>query len=77
MARVAGTAPTLDVALLRIELGPDDAVEPLPLGDSTKLGVGQKVVAVGHPLALHNTLIIFINGRLHEVILHLGRMHRR
>jgi S1-C subfamily serine protease len=63
-ARVVGTAPSLDIALLNVDLEPDDSVEPLPLGDSDTLQVGQKVVAVGHPLALHNTLTVGVLSAL-------------
>lgn len=57
-ARLVGTAPAFDIALLKVETG--GAVEtellPLPLGDSDKLEIGQKVLAIGNPLGLHNTL---------------------
>ncbi|MFQ5789951.1 MAG: S1C family serine protease [Acidobacteriota bacterium] len=58
VARVVGTAPTLDLALLHVDLLPSDQVKPLWLGDSDTLEVGQKLIAVGHPLALHNTLTV-------------------
>ena len=58
MARIVGTAPTLDLALLGIDLEPDDEIERLAMGDSNTLEVGQKVIAVGHPLSLHNTLTV-------------------
>jgi len=57
VARVVGTAPTLDLALLRVDLTEADLVEPLRLSESDVV-VGQKVIAVGHPLALHNTLTV-------------------
>jgi S1-C subfamily serine protease len=58
VARLIGTAPTLDVAILRVDLYEAGAHEPLQLGDSEGVVIGQKVIAVGHPLALHNTLTI-------------------
>ena len=58
VAQVIGTAPTLDLALLRVHVEPEDPVEALPLGDSDALEVGQKVIAVGHPLSLHNSLTV-------------------
>ena len=64
VARVVGTAPTLDLAMLSIDLEPADEVEPLPLGDSDTLVVGQKLIAVGHPLALHNTLTVGVLSAL-------------
>lgn len=57
-ARLVGTAPAFDIALLRIETGgaTETDLSPLALGDSDKLEMGQKVLAIGNPLGLHNTL---------------------
>jgi S1-C subfamily serine protease len=57
-ARLIGTAPGMDLALLEVKLRPEDAVEALPLGDSDKLEIGQKVISIGNPMALHNTLSV-------------------
>lgn len=64
VAHVVGTAPTLDLALLQIDLEPGDAIEPLRLGDSDSLEVGQKVIAVGHPLSLHNSVTVGVVSAL-------------
>ena len=58
VARLIGTAPTLDVAVLRVDLYEAGAHEPLRLGDSETVVIGQKVIAVGHPLAFHKTLTV-------------------
>jgi S1-C subfamily serine protease len=55
-ARLIGTAPAFDIALLKVEGAEETDFSPLPLADSDKLEVGQKVVAIGNPLGLHNTL---------------------
>ena len=59
-AKLVGTAPAFDMALLRAE--PPEALSatlsPLPLGDSDKVQVGQKVLAIGNPLGLHNTVTV-------------------
>ncbi len=57
-ARLVGTAPAFDIALLKVETGgaTETNLSPLPLGDSDKLEMGQKVLAIGNPLGLHNTL---------------------
>ncbi len=57
-AVLVGTAPAFDIALLRAERAGEviPGLEPLELGESNKLDVGQKVLAVGNPLGLHNTL---------------------
>jgi S1-C subfamily serine protease len=43
-----------DLALIRIT--PREPVQALPLGDSDKLQVGQKVLAIGNPFGLQGTL---------------------
>lgn len=56
-ARLVGTAPQLDIALLQIDAPPEDLF-PLSLGSSESLQVGQKVLAIGNALGLHNTLSV-------------------
>ena len=66
LAKLVGTAPTLDLALLQVDLNDKDGVEPLPLGDSDALEVGQKAISVGHPLALHNSLTVGVVSALNR-----------
>jgi S1-C subfamily serine protease len=54
-ADVIGLAPEKDLAVLRIENPPEDLVT-LPLGDSSELTVGRKVLAIGNPFGLDTTL---------------------
>ncbi|MCB1844141.1 MAG: trypsin-like peptidase domain-containing protein, partial [Halioglobus sp.] len=54
-AEVIGVAPEKDLAVLRIENPPDNLVG-LPLGDSSELTVGRKVLAIGNPFGLDTTL---------------------
>ena len=54
-ARVVGNAPSNDLALIKIDASPQD-LEPLSLGSSKSLRVGQKVLAVGNPFGLGQTL---------------------
>jgi S1-C subfamily serine protease len=54
-ATVVGTAPDKDLAVLRIN-APPNKLTPLPLGDSDKLEVGRKVLAIGNPFGLDSTL---------------------
>jgi S1-C subfamily serine protease len=54
-AKVIGIAPEKDLAVLRIENPPAD-FEALPLGDSSELTVGRKVLAIGNPFGLDTTL---------------------
>ena len=54
-AQVVGVAPEKDLAVLRIENPPED-LQSLPLGDSSELSVGRKVLAIGNPFGLDTTL---------------------
>ncbi|HRQ10756.1 MAG: trypsin-like peptidase domain-containing protein [Trueperaceae bacterium] len=57
-AKVVGADPDYDVALLQLTDGskvPSDA-QPLELADSTKLQVGQKVIAIGNPFGLQSSV---------------------
>ncbi|MBS1805553.1 MAG: trypsin-like peptidase domain-containing protein [Acidobacteria bacterium] len=57
VARLVGTAPQLDIALLQIDV-PRDELFPLPLGSSQDLAVGQKVMAIGNAAGLDNSLTV-------------------
>ncbi|MCH4147229.1 MAG: Do family serine endopeptidase [Prevotella sp.] len=52
-ARIIGTDPTSDLALIKIN-GKD--LPTLPIGDSDKLKVGEWVIAVGNPFNLNSTV---------------------
>lgn len=54
-AEVVGLAPERDIAVLKIEI-PKGKLKALPLGDSTDLRVGRKVLAIGNPFGLDATL---------------------
>ena len=49
-ATVVGVDETSDVALLKVDPAKAPALDPLPLGDSAKVAVGEPVVAIGNPL---------------------------
>src|SRR4051812_3052755 len=55
-ARVIGSDPDTDLAVVRLLQPPKEAVTVVPLGDSDKLIVGQKVLAIGNPFGLDRTL---------------------
>nr|NLD41448.1 trypsin-like serine protease [Actinomycetales bacterium] len=54
-ARMMGTDPTTDLAVIALVSPPADIV-PATLGDSEALIVGEEVVAVGNPLGLSSTV---------------------
>ncbi len=54
-AEVIGVAPEKDLAVLRMKEPPAD-LQSLPLGDSSELSVGRKVLAIGNPFGLDTTL---------------------
>lgn len=54
-AEVVGLAPERDLAVLRIK-APAQQLKALPLGDSSDLRVGRKVLAIGNPFGLDATL---------------------
>lgn len=53
-AKIIGRDPKTDLALIHIET--DEPLNPLPLGDSDKLEVGDWVVAIGNPFGLQHTV---------------------
>ena len=55
-ARVVGSDPDTDLAVVRLLQTPKEALTIVPLGDSDKLIVGQKVLAIGNPFGLDRTL---------------------
>jgi serine protease Do len=55
-ARVVGSDPATDIALLRVDGG--GALSPAPLGDSDALRVGEWVCAIGNPLAYEHTVTV-------------------
>jgi serine protease Do len=54
-AKIVGTDPKSDVAVLEIKKG---KLPALTLGDSSKLEVGEWVVAIGNPFGLNHTLTV-------------------
>jgi len=53
--KVVGVAPDKDLAVLQID-APADKLLPLPIGQSSTLKVGQKVLAIGNPFGLDQSL---------------------
>src|SRR5882672_4821227 len=55
-ARVVGRDPDTDLAVIRLTETPKEPLTIVPLGDSDRLIVGQKVLAIGNPFGLDRTL---------------------
>lgn len=56
-AEVVGTDADADLAVLKVEQLPE-GVQPLPLGDSAEVQVGQRAIAIGNPFGLQTTLTV-------------------
>jgi serine protease Do len=62
-ARVVGTDPKTDIAVLKVDAG---SLEPITIGDSDKVQVGDYVLAVGNPFGVGRTVtmgIVSATGR--------------
>ncbi|MBA2705514.1 MAG: trypsin-like peptidase domain-containing protein [Blastocatellia bacterium] len=55
-AKVVGGDPDTDLAVIKLIEMPKEPLTIVPLGDSDKLEVGQKVLAIGNPFGLDRTL---------------------
>ena len=65
-AKVVGVDSSNDLAVIRIEA--DDLLQPIVLGDSDDLRVGQFVVAIGNPFGKEGTLTVGVISALGRVI---------
>jgi S1-C subfamily serine protease len=54
-ARAIGVDPSNDLAVIKID-APGEKLTTIPLGDSSKLVVGQKVLVIGNPFGFERTL---------------------
>jgi len=54
-ARIVGVDPSNDLSVIRID-APKSKLNPIPIGTSPGLLVGQKVLAIGNPYGLERTL---------------------
>jgi S1-C subfamily serine protease len=55
-ARVVGRDPDTDLAVIKLLETPKESMTIVPMGDSDRLSVGQKVLAIGNPFGLDRTL---------------------
>ncbi len=55
-ATLVGTDPDSDLAVVKVEDVDSSMLQPVPIGDSDTLEVGQFVVAIGNPFGLANSM---------------------
>ena len=66
IAKIIGTDADLDIAVLKVEIG-STYLQPIPIGDSSHLKVGEPIAAIGNPFGLSGSMtsgIISLIGRL-------------
>jgi S1-C subfamily serine protease len=66
-ARIVGADPDHDLAVLQIQV-PESQLEPLAIGSSNELRVGQKVLAIGNPFGLDHSLTTGVVSALGRTI---------
>ncbi|MEK6275695.1 MAG: trypsin-like peptidase domain-containing protein [Actinomycetota bacterium] len=64
-ANVVGSDPSTDLAVIKVD-APQSILSPLTVGDSSKLLVGDGVVAIGSPFGLEETVTSGIVSALHR-----------
>ncbi len=67
-AKKIGEDPDTDLAVIRLVEKPREPLTIVPLGDSDKLEVGQKVLAIGNPFRLDRTLTTGVISALQRPI---------
>jgi S1-C subfamily serine protease len=67
-AKVVGTDPSTDIAVLKIQGAWARSLTPLALGDSSAVKVGDAVVAIGNPFGLERTVTAGIVSALQRQI---------
>src|ERR671922_716265 len=67
-ATVVGADQYSDLAVLHMEDVPADKLMPLPLGNSSELLVGERVVAIGNPFGLSGSMTDGIISGLNRLI---------
>lgn len=75
-ARVQGTDEVTDLAVLKLE-NPPPNLPVAPLGDSSKVQVGDWAIAVGNPLGLDNTVTLGIISNLRRTSSEVGIPDKR
>ncbi len=72
-AKLVGAEPKKDIAVLKLEEMPK-GLRPISMGESSKLLVGQKAMAIGNPFGLDHTITSGIVSALDRKILGIGNV---
>ncbi|MGC2428447.1 MAG: trypsin-like peptidase domain-containing protein [Nitrososphaeraceae archaeon] len=67
-AKLIGSDPFTDLAVLYVQDVPKDKLAPLPLGDSAKSSVGEQIAAIGNPFGLSGSMTAGIISGLGRII---------
>ena len=68
-AKLVGTDPNTDLAVIQVTGAPASLLKPITVGDSTQVKVGEMVVAIGNPFGLANTMTTGIVSAIARSIL--------
>ncbi len=68
-AKLVGTDPNTDLAVIQVTGAPGTLLKPITMGDSTQVKVGEMVVAIGDPFGLSNTMTTGIVSAIGRSIL--------
>jgi len=66
-ADIVGADPYTDLAVIKVDV-PKEKLDPLPLGDSSQLQVGQQVAAIGNPFGLSGSMTTGIISQLGRLL---------
>jgi len=67
-AKTVGFDERNDLAVIRLIDAPEEKLHPIMIGNSDTIKVGQKVLAIGNPLGLENTLTVGIVSSIGRTI---------
>ena len=66
-ANIIGSDPFTDIAVIKVDADPS-LLHPLPVGDSSNLKVGMRVVAIGNPFGLSGSMTAGIVSQLGRLL---------
>jgi serine protease Do len=75
-ARVVGSDPFSDIAVLRVENISESKLIPLSFGNSSQVKIGEQVIAIGNPFGLSGTLTVGVVSGLGRSIPSLSAEER-